>query len=76
MTIIRKQHALYCGFCGKTQHEVDVLVAGPREFICDECIDLCVDIVRSKTRPAHRQMVGGDIGIREVVTFQVDGGVL
>jgi hypothetical protein len=36
---------LYCSFCGKTQHEVKALVAGPHVFICDECIDLCSDII-------------------------------
>jgi ClpX C4-type zinc finger/Glyoxalase superfamily protein len=36
---------LYCSFCGKNQHEVKKLVAGPFVFICDECVDLCVDIV-------------------------------
>jgi hypothetical protein len=37
--------ALYCSFCGKSQHEVDKLVAGPHVFICDECIDVCSDII-------------------------------
>lgn len=36
---------LYCSFCGKNQHDVSKLVAGPAVFICDECIDLCTDIV-------------------------------
>lgn len=36
---------LYCSFCGKSQHEVAKLVAGPSTFICDECVDLCGDIV-------------------------------
>ena len=39
------QAVLYCSFCGKTQHEVRSLVAGPHVFICDECIDLCSDII-------------------------------
>jgi hypothetical protein len=37
---------LYCSFCGKSQHEVKKLIAGPSVYICDECVDLCVDIVR------------------------------
>jgi len=37
---------LYCSFCGKSQHEVKKLIAGPSVFICNECIDLCNDIVR------------------------------
>src|SRR6201993_2745069 len=36
---------LYCSFCGKNQHEVRKLVAGPAVYICDECVDLCTDIV-------------------------------
>ena len=37
---------LYCSFCGKSQHEVRKLIAGPSVFICDECIELCNDIIR------------------------------
>jgi hypothetical protein len=39
------QPVLYCSFCGKSQHEVNKLVAGPHVFICDECIDVCSDII-------------------------------
>jgi len=39
------QQVLYCSFCGKSQHEVTKLIAGPTVFICDECVDLCVDII-------------------------------
>src|SRR5436309_11100426 len=40
---------LYCSFCGKSQHEVKKLIAGPSVFICDECIDLCNDIISDET---------------------------
>ena len=40
---------LYCSFCGKSQHEVRKLIAGPSVFICDECIELCNDIIREET---------------------------
>jgi ATP-dependent Clp protease ATP-binding subunit ClpX len=40
---------LYCSFCGKSQHEVKKLIAGPSVFVCDECIDLCNDIIRDET---------------------------
>lgn len=40
---------LYCSFCGKSQHEVRKLIAGPSVFICDECVDLCEDIIREET---------------------------
>jgi len=36
---------LICNFCGKTQHEVRKLIAGPTVFICDECVELCMDII-------------------------------
>ena len=46
---------LYCSFCGKSQHEVRKLIAGPSVFICDECVDLCNDIIREEVQEA-----GGD----------------
>ena len=39
------KNTLYCSFCGKSQREVCKLVAGPTVFICDECVELCMDIV-------------------------------
>ena len=36
---------LYCSFCGKSQHEVRKLIAGPTVFICEECVELCMDII-------------------------------
>jgi hypothetical protein len=42
------REVLYCSFCGKSQHEVKKLVAGPDVCICDECVDLCVDIFRQE----------------------------
>jgi len=39
---------LYCSFCGKSQHEVRKLIAGPSVFVCDECIELCNDIIREE----------------------------
>ena len=39
---------LYCSFCGKSQHEVRKLIAGPSVFICDECVELCSDIIREE----------------------------
>ena len=42
------KNALYCSFCGKSQHEVKKLIAGPQVFICDECIALCVDIIKEE----------------------------
>lgn len=41
---------LYCSFCGKSQHEVNKLIAGPTVFICNECVDLCTDIIREESK--------------------------
>ena len=46
---------LYCSFCGKSQHEVKKLIAGPSVFICDECIDLCNDIIRDEVAAESEQ---------------------
>lgn len=43
---------LYCSFCGKSQHEVRKLIAGPTVFICDECVELCMDIIREESKGA------------------------
>ncbi len=43
---------LYCSFCGKSQHEVRKLIAGPTVFICDECVELCMDIIREENKSA------------------------
>ncbi len=42
------KNTLYCSFCGKSQHEVRKLIAGPAVFICDECVELCMDIIREE----------------------------
>ena len=47
-TINSGDKVLYCSFCGKSQHEVKKLIAGPSVFICDECIDLCTDIIQEE----------------------------
>lgn len=44
------KNTLYCSFCGKSQHEVRKLIAGPTVFICDECVELCTDIIREESR--------------------------
>ena len=42
------KNTLFCSFCGKSQHEVRKLIAGPTVFICDECVELCMDIIREE----------------------------
>ncbi len=44
------KNVLYCSFCGKSQHEVRKLIAGPTVFICDECVELCMDIIREEQK--------------------------
>ena len=46
----QNKQLLYCSFCGKSQHEVNKLIAGPSVFICDDCIGLCNDIIREEKR--------------------------
>lgn len=46
---------LYCSFCGKSQHEVRKLIAGPSVFICDECVDLCNDIIREEVQESSSE---------------------
>ena len=52
------KNTLYCSFCGKSQHEVRKLIAGPTVFICDECVELCMDIIREETKSQSGQVVG------------------
>ena len=59
---------LYCSFCGKSQHEVKKLIAGPSVFICNECIDLCNDIIRDDT--------GGGEGAKSTGDLPVPGEIL
>ncbi len=64
---------LYCSFCGKSQHEVKKLIAGPSVFICDECIDLCNDIIRDE---AAQSDVSGTITRSDLPTPQEIGDIL
>ena len=54
------KNILYCSFCGKSQHEVKKLIAGPTVFICDECVELCMDIIKEENKNSlvkHREGV-------------------
>ena len=50
-----KDSKLFCSFCGKTQNEVKKLIAGPQVYICDECIELCMEIIREEAKDTSRQ---------------------
>ena len=51
----KTKNTLYCSFCGKSQHEVKKLIAGPTVFICDECVELCNDIIVEENKEANNQ---------------------
>jgi ATP-dependent Clp protease ATP-binding subunit ClpX len=60
------KNTLYCSFCGKSQHEVRKLIAGPTVFICDECVELCMDIIREETKTAGLKSSEGVPTPREI----------
>ncbi|MGA0531604.1 ATP-dependent Clp protease ATP-binding subunit ClpX [Hansschlegelia sp. KR7-227] len=53
------KNTLYCSFCGKSQHEVRKLIAGPTVFICDECVELCMDIIREENKSSLKTTKDG-----------------
>ncbi|MEC9454852.1 MAG: ATP-dependent Clp protease ATP-binding subunit ClpX [Pseudomonadota bacterium] len=70
------KNTLYCSFCGKSQHEVRKLIAGPTVFICDECVELCMDIIREEhksSRVKSRDGVPAPAEICEVLQDYVIG---
>ena len=60
------KNTLYCSFCGKSQHEVRKLIAGPTVFICDECVELCMDIIREETKASGLKSSDGVPTPREI----------
>ena len=60
------KNTLYCSFCGKSQHEVRKLIAGPTVFICDECVELCMDIIREETKTSGLKASDGVPTPREI----------
>jgi ATP-dependent Clp protease ATP-binding subunit ClpX len=60
------KNTLYCSFCGKSQHEVRKLIAGPTVFICDECVELCMDIIREETKGSGLKSTDGVPTPREI----------
>ncbi|MGA0543014.1 ATP-dependent Clp protease ATP-binding subunit ClpX [Neotabrizicola sp. VNH66] len=60
------KNTLYCSFCGKSQHEVRKLIAGPTVFICDECVELCMDIIREETKTSGLKSGDGVPTPREI----------
>src|SRR2546428_559333 len=70
------KNTLYCSFCGKSQHEVRKLIAGPTVFICDECVELCMDIIGEENKSSlmkSRDGIPTPKGIRKVLDDYVIG---
>jgi len=66
------KNTLYCSFCGKSQHEVRKLIAGPTVFICDECVELCMDIIREENKSSMVKSREGVPTPQEILTVLDD----
>ena len=67
---------LYCSFCGKSQHEVRKLIAGPSVFVCDECVDLCNDIIREEIQEKDTETTTRKLPIPEEIKNTLDEYVI
>lgn len=67
---------LYCSFCGKSQHEVRKLIAGPSVFVCDECVDLCNDIIREEVQEKDTETTDRKLPIPEEIKNTLDEYVI
>jgi len=66
------KNILYCSFCGKSQHEVRKLIAGPTVFICDECVELCMDIIKEENKDTFVKHQDGLPAPKEICTVLDD----
>ena len=66
------KNILYCSFCGKSQHEVRKLIAGPTVFICDECVELCMDIIKEESKETFVKHQDGLPSPKEICTVLDD----
>ncbi|MDC0234613.1 ATP-dependent Clp protease ATP-binding subunit ClpX [Candidatus Pelagibacter sp.] len=66
------KNILYCSFCGKSQHEVRKLIAGPTVFICDECVELCMDIIKEESKDTFVKHQNGLPSPKEICTVLDD----
>ncbi len=67
---------LYCSFCGKSQHEVRKLIAGPSVYICDECVDLCNDIIREEIKEVLPKQEGDELPTPQQIRANLDDYVI
>ena len=73
----KTKNTLYCSFCGKSQHEVKKLIAGPTVFICDECVELCNDIIVEENKEANnKKNVSGKIPTPREICDTLDDYVI
>ncbi len=72
MTEKNNKNILYCSFCGKSQHEVRKLIAGPTVFICDECVELCMDIIKEENKSSLVKHQDGVPSPKEICTVLDD----
>ncbi|MBB1074286.1 ATP-dependent Clp protease ATP-binding subunit ClpX [Rhodoferax sp. 4810] len=70
------EKTLYCSFCGKSQHEVKKLIAGPSVFVCDECIELCNEIIRDELPPTTESAGTGDLPTPAEIKANLDNYVI
>ena len=71
-----KGKLLYCSFCGKSQHEVRKLIAGPSVFICDECVDLCNDIIREEVQESGSDTTQENLPVPQEINTILDEYVI
>ena len=67
---------LYCSFCGKSQHEVRKLIAGPSVFVCDECVELCNDIIREEIQESDDAESSDGLPVPQVIKATLDDYVI
>ena len=70
----KNKTTLYCSFCGKSQHEVKKLIAGPTVFICDECVELCMDIIKEEHQSSITKNKRYCLPNARIMTHQPSGG--
>lgn len=71
-----KDNTLYCSFCGKSQHEVKKLIAGPAVYVCDECVELCNDIIRDEVEEAAPKQTGKKLPTPQEINEFLDNYVI
>lgn len=72
---MRKQVELYCSFCGKSQHAVENLIAGPKVFICNECVDVCIVVLGANRAWCDKEIANLKRLRRQARTEQPEQGV-